>query len=229
MGPANQALWLLNGIKCSRHSKIKNSCPHPSETNQKLYFALDSPHVFKNMRLATEGQIFYLSDEVVKRFHLPSNIVNLEPVKTVISEDTKVDLKAASRLKENIIKPGHFDKIKVGYALALINRDVATGIKFYIDENKIDKKSYTTAWFFEMMHKWFCIMNCRSAKLAISHNKEEEYSDTISFLKDIILHYPTSTRRHGNFAGVHTLLRILLSSNSAVLINIITGVSPPQF
>jgi hypothetical protein len=41
--------------------------------------------------------------------------------------------------------------------------------------------------------------------------------------------YPTSTRRHGNFAGVHTLLRIILSSNSAVLINIITGVSPPHF
>jgi hypothetical protein len=40
---------------------------------------------------------------------------------------------------------------------------------------------------------------------------------------------PTSTRRHGNFAGVHTLLRIILSSNSAVLINIITGVSPPHF
>jgi hypothetical protein len=68
MGPANQALWRLNGIKCSRHSKIKNSCPHPSETNQQLYFAPDSPHVFKNMRLAlTEGHIFYLSDEVVKR------------------------------------------------------------------------------------------------------------------------------------------------------------------
>jgi hypothetical protein len=42
-------------------------------------------------------------------------------------------------------------------------------------------------------------------------------------------YYPTSTRRYGNFAGVHTLLRILLSSNSAVLINIITGVSPPYF
>jgi hypothetical protein len=39
----------------------------------------------------------------------------------------------------------------------------------------------------------------------------------------------SSTRRHGNFAGVHTLLRILLSSNSAVLINIITGVLPPHF
>jgi hypothetical protein len=43
------------------------------------------------------------------------------------------------------------------------------------------------------------------------------------------IYYPSATRRHGNFAGVHTLLRILLSSNSAVLINIITGVSPPHF
>jgi hypothetical protein len=41
--------------------------------------------------------------------------------------------------------------------------------------------------------------------------------------------FPSTTWRHGNFAGVHTLLRILLSSNSAVLINIITGVSPPHF
>jgi hypothetical protein len=45
----------------------------------------------------------------------------------------------------------------------------------------------------------------------------------------VLYDYPTSTRRHGNFAGVHTLLRISLSSNSAVLINIITGVSPPHF
>jgi hypothetical protein len=46
-----------------------------------------------------------------------------------------------------------------------------------------------------------------------------------------ILYYPSpsATRRHGNFAGVYTLLRILLSSNSAVLINIITGVSPPHY
>jgi hypothetical protein len=43
------------------------------------------------------------------------------------------------------------------------------------------------------------------------------------------MQYPSATRRHGNFAGVHTLLRILLSSNSALLIKIITGVSPLHF
>jgi hypothetical protein len=57
----------------------------------------------------------------------------------------------------------------------------------------------------------------------------------VDFLKIIIMlinnYYVLSlpTWRHGNFAGVHTLLRILLSSNSAVLINIITSVSPPEF
>jgi hypothetical protein len=36
--------------------------------------------------------------------------------------------------------------------------------------------------------------------------------------------YPTSTRRHGNFAGVHTLLRILLSSNISNIILILLTV-----
>jgi hypothetical protein len=31
----------------------------------------------------------------------------------------------------------------------------------------------------------------------------------------IFYYYPSATRRHGNFAGVHTLLRIILSNNSA--------------
>jgi hypothetical protein len=59
----------------------------------------------------------------------------------------------------------------------------------------------------------------------ITEMKELELFDFIS----LDSYYPTSTRRHGNFAGVHTLLRIILSSNGAVLINIITGVSPPHF
>jgi hypothetical protein len=49
---------------------------------------------------------------------------------------------------------------------------------------------------------------------------------TFQFVRKFL---PSATRRRGNFAGVHTLLRILLSSNSAVRINIITGVSPPHF
>jgi hypothetical protein len=83
--------------------------------------------------------------------------------------------------------------------------------------------------------------NAMSANVKTTHTSISTYADVNYFFSDDNLnktvhlyqfadfYYPTSTRRHGNFAGVHTLLRIILSSNSAVLINIITGVSPPHF
>ncbi|CAH1381956.1 unnamed protein product [Tenebrio molitor] len=53
---------------------------------------------------------------------------------------------------------------------------------------------------------------------SLSHNTEEATFSGNSevFVTSELLNkfsYPTSTRRHGNFAGVHTLLRIILSSN----------------
>jgi hypothetical protein len=64
-------------------------------------------------------------------------------------------------------------------------------------------------------------------RLSIRFNLDSFVSMFCNYVK--LLYYPSATRRHGNFAGVHTLLRILLSSNSALLINIITGDSPPHF
>jgi hypothetical protein len=68
----------------------------------------------------------------------------------------------------------------------------------------------------------------------VSHFVEGNHADMFPrverpYMRQFVCLYVCATRRHGNFAGVHTLLRILLSSNSAVLINIITGVSPPHF
>ncbi|KAJ8978026.1 hypothetical protein NQ317_000485 [Molorchus minor] len=187
MGPQNQAVWRLNGVVCSRHEITKNFAKHPSDNDRKLYFMPDSPHVFKNMRLAlTEGQNFYLSPDIVKRYSLPSNEVSLDPVKFVYAQDNQSELKVAPRLKHNVLKPGHYDKMNVGLALALVNRDVAAAINFYIAQNKLDRKHYTTAWFFEIMEKWFCIMNSRSRKLALSQNQNEIYIKTTTFLKDVI-------------------------------------------
>jgi hypothetical protein len=70
----------------------------------------------------------------------------------------------------------------------------------------------------------FCCHLLPTASVLVDHAVLSVYNSNYN-----ILDYPTSTRRHGNFAGVHTLLRILLPSNSAVLINIITGVLPPHF
>jgi hypothetical protein len=60
--------------------------------------------------------------------------------------------------------------------------------------------------------------------------KNANFNLIIIYYLILIIHtsFPSTTRWRGHFAGVHTLLRILLSSNSAVLINIIIGVSPPH-
>jgi hypothetical protein len=71
-----------------------------------------------------------------------------------------------------------------------------------------------------------------SAVQLLPFGKENSYNDnntTIPKILGFTQSEPSTIRQQGNFAGVHTLLRILLSSNSAVLINIITGVSPPHF
>lgn len=51
--------------------------------------------------------------------------------------------------------------MSVGLALALVNRDVAAAIKYYISINKLDSTTHTTAWFLEMFEKWYSVMNCR--------------------------------------------------------------------
>lgn len=114
----------------------------------------DTPRVFKNMRLAiTEGRTIVLSDEVVRRYRLPANNVSIEPIKTVYNIEKELELKVAPRLKKNVIQPNHYEKMSVGLALALVNRDIAAAIKYYIGTNKLDSTAYTTAWFLEMFEK----------------------------------------------------------------------------
>jgi hypothetical protein len=85
-----------------------------------------------------------------------------------------------------------------------------------------------------LVSRFIAEMSKKSSKATfpvIVSNNYFRISGKMSFTMEdkALISYPTSTRRHGNFAGVHTLLRIILSSNSAVLNNIITGVSPPHF
>lgn len=132
MGPQNQALWRLNKITAGRSTKINNFQEYSlNETEtKKIYFLPDATHVYKNIRLAlTEGNIFHLSQEIVTKYKLPSSEISIEPIKTVIEEDKKVDLKIAPYLKEIYIQPNHFDKMKVQGAMAILNHDVSAALK----------------------------------------------------------------------------------------------------
>lgn len=66
-GPCNQGLWGSYGFKISK-KKRKFQVWHPTDSNRRLYFFANVPHLLKNLREHfTEGDKIELLDNVVKK------------------------------------------------------------------------------------------------------------------------------------------------------------------
>lgn len=187
MGGGNRGLWKLFGVVVGKHSKYAVSCPHPCDRSRKLYFMADVPHLLKNLRNhLTNNQSIFLPDDIVAKHSLPCGEVNLRYVYKLVKLDAKHNLKIAPHLKEVCLGQGHFEKMKVGLAFSLFNHDTAAALRYLVQIGKLKKKALTTAWFFEVVFKWFKIMTSRTTKLAISRLDDVKYEDTISFLHDVV-------------------------------------------
>ncbi|KAJ3659603.1 hypothetical protein Zmor_011285 [Zophobas morio] len=104
----------------------------------------------------------------------------------VVEEDQKKDLKVAPHLKEVHLHPKHFYKMNVQGAMAILNHDTTAAIKYYITKEKIGLEHLTTAWFLELVYKWYIIMSSRVTKHGLSKNNVTEFTDTTTFLEDFM-------------------------------------------
>lgn len=187
MGGGNQGIWRKFGIVVCKYSRSRVSCPHPCDPGRRLYFMADVPHLLKNLRNhLTRGQSIILPADVVKKHGLPSNEVTLQHVKELVEIDSKLQLNIAPHLKPACLDPGHFEKMKVGLAFSLLNHDTAAALRFLVQRGDMPQDALTTAWFIEVVFKWFKIMTSRTTKLAISKLNEVKYGDTVLFLQDAI-------------------------------------------
>jgi hypothetical protein len=50
------------------------------------------------------------------------------------------DLKLAPSLTESCVKPSHFDKMKVGLAVRLLNHDTAAALRYCVERNVYSTK-----------------------------------------------------------------------------------------
>lgn len=147
----------------------------------------DSVHVYKNVSCSlTSGKKFYLDETLVKKYNLPSNEITLTPIREVFNLDQKDTLKLCPYLKESSITPSHFEKMNVSLSVSLLNKSVASAILFHIANNNIAGEHKTTAWFLNIMYKWFKLMTDRYQKLALSYCKVDVYKDNINFLRDFL-------------------------------------------
>lgn len=186
MGPQNRSLWKSLNIVAGKHSQINNSVVHPCLPNERLLVVPDPVHIFKNIASAlTKGHSFILEDCIVEKYNLLHNKISIEPITEVYELDKNDVIRLCPRLKENVIRPSHFDKMNVGVSVALINNDVSAAILYYISLKKIDETHSTTAWFLQVMYKWFQLLTCRYPNLAISLKNKENHDENITFLKSV--------------------------------------------
>jgi hypothetical protein len=186
MGGQNQAIWRLYNIHAGRHEVIKNSTPHPVDPSRKLYFHPDPPHIFKNLRgHLTNGQQIIIPESFVEAYCLPTNVVDISHIKCLLHIDYG-DLKLAPSLTESCVKPSHFDKMKVGLAVRLLNHDTAAALRYCVERDLLHKEAITTAWFCETMHTWFKLVTSRRRTLALGRDNEVNYTNAIEFLQQTI-------------------------------------------
>lgn len=126
--------------------------------------------------------MFALSDATVLDNNLPSPNVKLEHVQAVVDYDAERELKVAPALSEVHVSSGHFTKMKVGVALQFF-REAAPAIRFLVKEGLLDPSAETTAWFFDLVSKWYALMSSRHPTLALSHRNMEKYYAALKTLR----------------------------------------------
>ena len=180
MGSANRAMWKSFGIVCGKYSETTNKIQHPCDPSRFLYFIADVPHVIKNVKAAlVNGQTFKLPDDVVASNNLSGSEVSKAPV-----EDQ--ELKIAPKLTSAALDPCHFDKMKVCHALHFFSQSVSAGIRFLVESGQSATTDLVTAWFVELMNKWFDLMSSRNPVMALSKFRQSEYEKAIALLKSVI-------------------------------------------
>lgn len=187
MGSSNQALWKVWGISAGRYSQINNSIEHPLDNNRSIYVIADSPHLFKNIKnMLITNKIITISSDIQNKYKLPTNMACSDHINDVIKYQEKLCFKLAPKLHEEDLLPNHFEKMKVGKSTNVISHDVSSALKFLAEET--NKPEYlTTAWFIDIIEKWFMLMTSRHPTVALSKFNLQLYNETIIFLEEFLL------------------------------------------
>lgn len=182
MGSPNQGFWKSVGIKAGRYSETTNYFLDPCDETRKIYVIPDAVHIFKNIKgmLANNKQMT-IPQNIATQFDLPSVHINFSDIEELAEFQENLVFKLSPKLKEEDLHPSQFKKMRVSTSSNVISHAVSSGLKFLADE--LNKPEYaTTAWFLDLVEKWFAIMTSRNPLLALSKYNDTTYNETIQFL-----------------------------------------------
>lgn len=151
-----------------------------------IYILADVPHFFKNIKnMLITNKILYVTEEIQRKHNLPTNEIKASHIIDLIDHKKDFQFFLAPKLTENDLMPDHFSKMKVSNATHVISHDVSSALRFLSPLCK--KPEYlTTAWFVNLIDRWFTFMSSRHPSVALSKLVKKNYDETIKFLKDFI-------------------------------------------
>jgi hypothetical protein len=123
-----------------------------------------------------------LHSSTVEAHSLPSNVVSVSHILSLVEFQEGKDLLLAPKLTKSLLTPGHFNMMKVGQALQVFSHAVSSGLHEIVDNMGYPAELKTTAWFIEQCNHWFDLMCSRSPVMALSKRKPEKYNEAVGYL-----------------------------------------------
>jgi hypothetical protein len=178
---------LLNGIELDQTIEKKNMVD-----KLELGWVCDAAHLDKNIRSYFEKHYIQINQKFVDKKNLPGGVVKFEYVREAIEFQEDNELTIAPQLnKKKVSKLNSFQKMDVFRSMAVLNHKTANLLTYLVENENFPEEALLTAYFINMVAKWFNILKCRTDELAFSLRNPEKYKEMIDFLEEFMEFFAT--------------------------------------
>ena len=142
----------------------------------------DPSHLLKAMRNAAHNNILLIAEKYVQMYGLVCCEVKWEHIVRVFEFDNKHKLKIAPHLKRRYVYFGHFGKMKVAPAKAVLGKATGQAIRFLVQHypQEFGKECLSTALFAELVGGWHDIVNNHHRYMAFHKGKDEKNAESLA-------------------------------------------------
>lgn len=159
-------MWRGFGLNNNKYS-VQNSVPYPFDSERRLFFFADGPHLLKNLKAAlVNNRSIILQPNYVKALNLSSSIVKCSHLEELVAEQENMFFKFAPKLNKDVLTMSQFNKMKVNKAVNLFNRTSNSALNYRGEKNNNEDYN-TTDFFIEIVSKWFTFITSRNFSLVL--------------------------------------------------------------
>lgn len=158
LGPTNVSMLKKLGMSLTKGNKAY-WMSHPVDSIRKLYFIPDLEHCTKNVIAGLRNHNITIPQQFVEKFSLLSNTAKILDVENLCKSQEKFDFKGSKDLKDSIVNPDHFTKMRSHTFEALMAPAVVTSLELFdqMKRKRSNEKLNPTAFLLARVDQWHAL------------------------------------------------------------------------